>query len=271
MAIDSTVLFIGDQPQYFFDDAVVEVADHLTRTIHHPVPEQRSPLIRRDRPWEHVTYFSCNSWNLRRDPDSGRFHCFYTDFKLDRERLWSRGGSSHGWRTPACASSTPAPRTASTGSSRTWASSARDGRDTNIVFGTEDYGSVYDIFVVDDPLERDPRRRFKTLYTRSCRSARTSRGSPCMPPTRRTASTSPPTPRAGIRPPGPGAGRRHHHGVRSGLPDPPRRHAPPLLSVGSGAGLPATAAARPAGRGRRARVRCRAGSRHAPGQAPHLP
>ena len=39
MALDSTVLFIGDQPQFFFDDAVVEVADHLTRTIHHPVPD----------------------------------------------------------------------------------------------------------------------------------------------------------------------------------------------------------------------------------------
>ena len=166
MAIDSTVLFIGDQPQFFFDDAVVEVADHLTRTIHHPVPDERSPLICRDRPWEHVTYFSCNSWNLRRDPDSGHFHCFYTDFKLDRERLWSRGGGSHGWENARLRQ-----LYARSDDGLDWVKPPmgiqhEDGRDTNIVFGTEDYGSVYDICIVDDPLERDPQRRFKTLYTR---------------------------------------------------------------------------------------------------------
>ena len=166
MAIDSTVLFIGDQPQYFFDDAVVEVVDHLTRTIHHPVPEQRSPLIRRDRPWEHVTYFSCNSWNLRRDPDSGRFHCFYTDFKLDRERLWSRGGGSHGWENARLRQLYACSEDGIDWVKPPMGIQREDGRDTNIVFGTEDYGSVYDIFIVDDPLEGDPRRRFKTLYTR---------------------------------------------------------------------------------------------------------
>ena len=166
MALDSTVLFIGDQPQFFFDDAVVEVADHLSRTIHHPVPDERSPLIRRDRPWEHVTYFSCNSWNLRRDAHSGRFHCFYTDFKMDRERLWSRGGGSHGWENARLRQLYARSEDGIEWVKPPMGIQHEDGRDTNIVFGTEDYGSVYDIFIVDDPLERDPARRFKTLYTR---------------------------------------------------------------------------------------------------------
>ena len=166
MGLDSTVLFVGDQPQFFFDDAVVEVADHLTRTIHRPVPDERSPLISRDRPWEHVTYFSCNSWNLRRDADSGRFHCFYTDFKMDRERLWNRGGGSHGWENARMRQLYARSEDGIEWVKPPMGIQHEDGHDTNIVFGTEDYGSVYDIFIVDDPLERDPRRRFKTLYTR---------------------------------------------------------------------------------------------------------
>ena len=38
---------------------------------------------------------------------------------------WTRGGGSHGWETHACASSTPPRTTASTGSSRPWASSMK--------------------------------------------------------------------------------------------------------------------------------------------------
>ncbi len=162
---DTSTLFIGEETQYFLDNAIVEVADNVTRTIHHPTPIDQNPLIQRDKPWEHVTYFSCNSWNLRRDRETGQFHCFYTDFKLDRERLVARGGSSHGWENARLRQ-----LYARSDDGIAWVKPAmgiqqENGHDTNIVFGTEDYGSVYDIFIVDDPLESNPERRFKTLYS----------------------------------------------------------------------------------------------------------
>ena len=162
---DTSILFIGEETQYFLDNAIVEVADNVTRTIHHPTPIDQNPLIQRDQPWEHVTYFSCNSWNLRHDRETGRFHCFYTDFKLDRERLVARGGSSHGWENARLRQ-----LYARSDDGIEWVKPPmgiqhEGGHDTNIVFGTEGYGSVYDIFIVDDPLESNPKRRFKTLYS----------------------------------------------------------------------------------------------------------
>jgi len=53
--LDATQLVIGDAPQYFFDDGMIEEVQHVTRRLHRPVSVDGSPFIQRDRPWEHVT------------------------------------------------------------------------------------------------------------------------------------------------------------------------------------------------------------------------
>lgn len=53
--LDATQLVIGDAPQYFFDDGLIEEVQHVTRRLHRPVSVADGPLIESDRPWEHVT------------------------------------------------------------------------------------------------------------------------------------------------------------------------------------------------------------------------
>ena len=38
--------------------------------------------------------------------------------------------------------------------------------DTNIILGDQEWGSIYDCYVIDDPFEKDERKRFKTMYVR---------------------------------------------------------------------------------------------------------
>lgn len=109
--VDTTRLIIGDETQYFLDNAIIEVAQNLTRTTHSPAPVESNPLIQRDRPWEHVTYFSCNTWNLRRDDGGG-------STASTRTSSWTASASSNravpptAGRTRDCDSSTHAPTTA---------------------------------------------------------------------------------------------------------------------------------------------------------------
>jgi hypothetical protein len=95
--LDTTTLVIGEEPQYFFDNGIIETSLGLMRTIHSPKKIDANPVIQRDQPWEHVTYFSCNSWTLWRDRESSQFRCLYTDWKIDRDRVAERGGSIVDW------------------------------------------------------------------------------------------------------------------------------------------------------------------------------
>ena len=119
--LDTTTLVIGEEPQYFFDNGIIEISIGLMRTIHSPTKIDANPVIQRDQPWEHVTYFSCNSWTLWRDRESSQFRCLYTDWKIDRDRVAERGGSIVDWdKRPLAPALCPFGRTGSTGSSRRW-------------------------------------------------------------------------------------------------------------------------------------------------------
>ena len=61
--IDTVNQRIGSVPQYFFDNGVIEQVQDITRVWHCP-EKQQGPLIKSDQPWEDVTYFSCNTWNV---------------------------------------------------------------------------------------------------------------------------------------------------------------------------------------------------------------
>ena len=65
---DSTQLAIGQQPQYFFDDLLIETVENVRRTFHSPEKVGTEPVLRKDKPWEHLLDISCNSWQAIWDP-----------------------------------------------------------------------------------------------------------------------------------------------------------------------------------------------------------
>ncbi len=161
-SVDSTALIINDVPQYFFDNAVIEQIQDITRTVHSPT-KQPDPLIRKDRPWEVTPYCTVNGWTVVRDSVSGEFKCWYDDFPVDTAEV-ARA------KTLYCVSS--------------WTSFARstdglnwekpeldyleiDGRKTNIVIGNKPpFHKLDSTTVFEDTLETDPKKRFKMLLTR---------------------------------------------------------------------------------------------------------
>lgn len=162
---DTTDLIIGEAPQYFFDNGIVGAVQNITRTVHSPRKIDNNPVIQSDRPWEHITYFTFNSWHLWHDAATGRTNCIYEDWWLDRDRLVQEGrGTIHAW-----AHSRMRQLYAYSADGEEWTKPPmgiveEEGHDTNIVFGSEEFGSVHAPTILDDPWETDPERRFKALY-----------------------------------------------------------------------------------------------------------
>ncbi len=165
--IDSTMLSIGKMPQYFFDNVVIEQVQDLTRVVHSPKKEP-GPLIKRDRPWEHVLYFQDNSWNVLRDESSGKFKCWYEDWNFNQQTYArDKKERNHHWaplypmrECYACSDD-----------GLVWEKPELDyleenGRKTNVVFGNSSFGSVHEANVLDDPLASDPQRRFVMIFER---------------------------------------------------------------------------------------------------------
>lgn len=155
MFYDASMLNIGCEKQVFLDDLVIESAENITRTWHQPSKADKSPLIKTDQPWENVAYFSCNTWQVIRDPQDGLFKCWYSDWnkpeiKSDETAmgqsvlnlLYAESDDGLEWRKPALGIH------------------QIEGRDTNIVVP-----NAYDPGLLLDPHETDPNKRFKMLCT----------------------------------------------------------------------------------------------------------
>lgn len=163
--LDTTTLVIGEEPQYFFDNGIIETSLGLMRTIHSPKKIDANPVIQRDQPWEHVTYFSCNSWTLWRDRESSQFRCLYTDWKIDRDRVAERGGSIVDWDNARLRQLYAHSEDGIDWIKPPMGIQDEAGHNTNIVFGTEDFGSAYDFTPLEVLDEPDPKRRFRSLFT----------------------------------------------------------------------------------------------------------
>ena len=162
--LDSSMLHFGEAKQFFFDNLIIEGAQNLTRRVHKPVKDQRSPLIRKDRPWEHVTYFTVSSWRVIRDPEEGLFKCWYEDWQFREpvkpgeylhdpttnpsRYLFAHSRDGVHWEKPLLDVV------------------KEDGRKTNIVFGDPEFGSVHSGYVFLDPLEKKRERRYKIFFNR---------------------------------------------------------------------------------------------------------
>ena len=77
--MDSTMLAIGDNTQLFLDNLIVEASHDVTKTTHQPRKDPANPLIIKDRPWEHLPYFTCSNHVVLRDSQDGLFKCWYED------------------------------------------------------------------------------------------------------------------------------------------------------------------------------------------------
>ncbi len=159
---DSSMLNISQEKQYFFDDLVIESVENVCRTWHRPAPTADSPVICKDRPWEHITYFSCNTWQVRYDPDEGLFKCWYADWDKPEigsdetamgesifRTLYAESEDGIEWHKPPLGVE------------------EIDGYQTNVCL-SDGYG----LAVVRDPHETDPQRRYKGMYTRFVRGAK---------------------------------------------------------------------------------------------------
>ena len=100
MRPDNTAMHVGRNKQLFFDNLIIEAVQDLTRTMHRPERYEGNPVIQSDKPWEHVTYFSCNTFQVLLDSRDGRFKCLYTDYDFNQQlwkemRDWTRLDVSH--------------------------------------------------------------------------------------------------------------------------------------------------------------------------------
>ena len=159
--MDSTHLIVNELTQLFVDNLVIEQVQEVTRRWHQPARSGDGPVIKRDRPWEHITYFTYSSYVVFRDPADGLFKCWYEDQELIPEVT---GGRPWGWNHNC----------------RQLYAYSEDGvhfvkpelgihqvdhRDTNIIFGGPDEGSIHSASYIIDPYPPTPDRRFRMLYT----------------------------------------------------------------------------------------------------------
>lgn len=169
--LDSSMLHFGEAKQFFFDNLLIESAQNLTRKLHTPEKDPRSPLIKKDKPWEHITYFTVSSWRVIRDPEDAVFKCWYEDWQYrdplkpgealgdpktrPSRYLFARSQDGIHWDKPSLGIL------------------KENGLDTNIVFGDPQFGSVHSGYVFLDPLEKRRDHRFKIIFDH--RSAAVSR------------------------------------------------------------------------------------------------
>ena len=163
--LDPTELVIGDAPQYFFDNGVVSAVANITRTVHRPSKSPANPVIRADRPWEHITYFSFNGWQAWHDAETGRTHCMYEDWWLDRDKLArGEGGTIHAWANARMRYLYAHSDDGETFLKPPMGVFSHGGEDTNVVMGSETDGSPHSMGLLRDPWDTDESRRYKALY-----------------------------------------------------------------------------------------------------------
>jgi len=155
---DSTQLVIGEAIQYFIDDLLIESVENIRRTFHSPDKVGEEPVVKKDRPWEHMPYFSCNTLQVIRDPEDNLFKLWYCDWDKPSVKpgdfaspgcfrmLYAQSEDGLHWDKPALGLETI------------------DGHDTNVVLGGSGY-NAYNLGLILDPHETNWNRRFKGLCT----------------------------------------------------------------------------------------------------------
>ena len=163
--MDSTMLLVGTAPQYFFDNVVMEQIQDLTKVFHSPAKDPE-PVLQKDRPWEHVPYFTVCGWSVVRDSQSGEFKCWYEDWQINPQGTHAEGAAPD---RPTLEITPSRMCYARSDDGQTWQKpaldySVEDGKKTNVVFGNPSHLRAESSTVIEDLLESDPAKRFKTFY-----------------------------------------------------------------------------------------------------------
>ncbi|NQU10735.1 hypothetical protein HQ590_08095 [bacterium] len=160
---DASMLSIRSIRQHFFDDLLIESVENVERVVHRPTRDPASPVLKADRPWEHVLECTVSAVSVLRDPKDGLFKCWYMEGDNNPQRLAKVGKLADplSQMFRVCY--------AQSADGLTWDKPLlgiqnHNGQDTNIVLGGPDYGSVYAMDPIIDPHEPDPHQRFKSLY-----------------------------------------------------------------------------------------------------------
>lgn len=148
----------------FVDNDAIEMVQDVTRVLHQPARVLDRPLIARDRPWEHITYFQCTNHTVLFDPLEGRFKCWYENWKLDARAMAGSDADlcdAEVSRVTLCYAESP--------DGIHWEKPPVEPRGTNTVLGDPAYrpggfGGVHAATVLLDDDEADEDRRFKMIF-----------------------------------------------------------------------------------------------------------
>ncbi|MFH0920556.1 MAG: hypothetical protein V1913_09360 [Fibrobacterota bacterium] len=161
---DSTHLIVNDLVQLFVDNVALEQVQDVTKRWYQPQFQGEEVVIKKDRPWENVTYFTYSNYAVLRDPADGLFKCWYEDLNVipgvypaplahHSRQLYAYSEDGINFIKPEldiC---------------------LVDGRKTNIVLGDEKYGWVHSASVIMDPYPPSLEYRFRTLFSHQWKDA----------------------------------------------------------------------------------------------------
>ena len=153
---------------FFFDNHSIELVQDLKRTVEIP-NKHKNPIISKDKSWERLPYIANSVWTIIKDSQTGEFHCWYEDWDINPIGLIGSKADIH------------AP---SVSRSRLCYAKSKDGfkwlkpelnlflnkgEKTNIVLGPSfdndnDFGSIHCPSVLEDPLEKNPSKKFKMIF-----------------------------------------------------------------------------------------------------------
>ncbi|MFH0964129.1 MAG: hypothetical protein V2A58_08965, partial [Planctomycetota bacterium] len=160
MTRDPSQLHVAENVQTFLDNVAIHSCGYVTRRWHTPEKRAEGPVIQKDRPWEHVTYFTYSNYAVLRDEEDGLFKCWYEDLNVGLRAKAPGGMREHSSRQ-LYAQSTDGIH---------WEKPelgivVEGGRKTNVVLGGGDYGTAHSTSVVIDPHPPTREEKFRALWT----------------------------------------------------------------------------------------------------------
>ena len=169
MRTTPTPLNIGQVPQLFFDNYVIEMVNFVTRTMHQPKKHPGNPLLRQDKPWEKVVIVRGNT-SVYWDESERLFKYWYGDWGWDYEAFMSMEPSEDNtvhwdfYKTTDHRVLYAESRDGIRWEKPELDYRSIDGRKTNICLGNEEHAEVASCSVLLDPFETEDSRRYKAIY-----------------------------------------------------------------------------------------------------------
>ena len=169
MRTTPTPLNIGQVPQLFFDNYMIEMVNFVTRTMHQPKKHAGNPVLRQDKPWEKVVIVRGDT-SVYWDEAEQLFKYWYGDYGWDYDAFMSMetsGVDKVHWDFYKTTDNRVLYAQSRDGIQ--WEKPeldyrSIDGRKTNICLGNEEHGEVASCSVLPDPFETKDSHRYKAIY-----------------------------------------------------------------------------------------------------------